>query len=109
MEICDTTGKLSLQASQNVGKVELDINKVKAHLEFQASENTAALQLEAVKNKSSLSAQLAECCCELKQIVTSSAQETQKVLQEIENNRIRDALASANTENLIARMNPKSS
>jgi hypothetical protein len=107
LDISETTGKLSLQASQNVGKVELDINKVKAHLEFQASENTAALQLEAVKNKSSLSAQLAECCCELKQIVASSAQETQKVLQEIENNRVRDALAAANTENLIARMTPR--
>ena len=104
LEICDTTGKLSLQASSNAGKVELDISKVKAALEYQASQNTAAVQLEAVKNKAALSAQLAECCCELKQTVGAAAQETQKVLQEIENNRIRDALAAANTENLIARL-----
>jgi hypothetical protein len=103
--ICDNTGKLSLQASSNAGKVELDISKVKAQLEFQASQNTAAVQLEAVKNKASLSAQLAECCCELKQSVGAAAQETQKVLQEIENNRIRDALSAATTENLIARLN----
>lgn len=104
LEICDNTGKLSLQASSNAGKVELDISKVKSQLEFQASQNTAAVQLEAVKHKASLSAQLAECCCELKQSVGAAAQETQKVLQEIENNRIRDALSAATTENLIARL-----
>lgn len=104
LEICDNAGKLSLQASSNAGKVELDISKVKAQLEYQASQNTAAVQLEAVKNKAALSAQFAECCCELKQSIGSAAQETQKVLQEIENNRIRDALSAATTENLIARL-----
>lgn len=104
LEVCDSTGKLSLQASNNAGKVELDIQKLKTHLELQASHNTAAVQLEAVKNKASLSAQLAECCCELKETVAGAAQSTQKVLQEIENNRIRDALSTANTENLIARL-----
>ena len=104
LEVCNSTGKLSLQSSSNAGKVELDLRKLRTHLELQASHNTAAVQLEAVKNKSALAAQLAECCCELKQIVSGSAQDTQKVLQEIENNRIRDALTAANTENLISRI-----
>ena len=103
IQICDTAGKLSIQSSQNTGKLEVDIKKVKASLELQASQNTAEIQLEAVKHKASLSAQLAECCCEIKETVKCSSQDTQKVLQEIENNRIRDALAQANTENLISR------
>jgi hypothetical protein len=95
------TGKILLQASSNFGKTELDIGSVKSKLEVQAAQNVAQIQLEALKNKNSISAQLAECCCELKQIVQSSAQTTQQVLQEIESNRIRDALAAINTENLI--------
>lgn len=94
-------GTIQLQASQYFGKTELDIGHVKSKLELQAAQNVAQIQLEALKNKNSISAQLAECCCELKQIVQSSAQTTQQVLQEIENNRIRDALSAINTENLI--------
>ena len=98
------TGKIQLQASQYFGKTELDIAGVKSKLEIQAAQNTANVQLEALKHKNEISAQLAECCCELKQIVQSSSQTTQQVLQEIENNRIRDALSAANTENLISKL-----
>jgi hypothetical protein len=98
------TGKIELQSSNYFGKTQLDISAVKSKLELQASNNTAAIQIESVKNKNTLSAQLAECCCELKQIVTSSAQSTQQVLHEIENNRIRDALSAATTENLISKL-----
>ena len=98
------TGKILLQASTNFGKGELDIAAVKTRLEIQAAQNVAQVQLEALKNKNSISAQLAECCCELKQIVQNSAQTTQHVIQEIENNRVRDALAAINTENLINRL-----
>lgn len=97
-------GKITLQASQYFGQTELDISSIKSKLELQAAQNTASVQLEAVKNKNSISAQLAECCCELKQIVLGSSQTTQKVLQEIENNRIRDSLAAATTENLISKL-----
>jgi hypothetical protein len=102
------TGKILLQASNNAGKGELDITSVKTRLELQAAQNVAQVQLEALKNKNSISAQLAECCCELKQIVQNSAQTTQQVVQEIENNRVRDALAAINTENLISRLGSSS-
>ena len=102
------TGKILLQASTNFGKGELDIAAVKTRLEIQAAQNVAQVQLEALKNKNSISAQLAECCCELKQIVQNSAQTTQHVIQEIENNRVRDALAAINTENLINRLGSSS-
>jgi hypothetical protein len=98
------TGKIQLQASQYFGQTELDISGVKNKLELQAAQNTAQVQLEALKNKNEISAQLAECCCELKHLVQSSSQTTQQVLQEIENNRIRDALSAANTENLISKL-----
>ncbi len=99
------TGKIQLQASQYFGQSELDIASVKSKLEIQAAQNTSNIQLEALKNKNSLSAQLAECCCELKQIVKMSNQHTQQIIQDIENNRVRDALAAANTENLISKFN----
>ena len=102
------TGKILLQASSYSGQGELDIAAVKTNLEIQAAQNVAQVQLEALKNKNSISAQLAECCCELKQIVQNSAQTTQQVLQEIENNRVRDALAAINTENLINRLGSSS-
>ena len=102
------TGKVLVQASDNFGHTQVGLNAIKGKLELQAAQNVAQIQLEAIKNKSSLSAQLAECCCELKQIVISSAQTTQQVLQEIENNRIRDSLSVANTENLISRLSSSS-
>jgi hypothetical protein len=106
IELCERAGKLGLQASENFGKLESDIKNVKCVLEFQGAQNTAAIQLEALKNKAALSAQLAECCCELKDTVSASAAQTQAIVRDIENNRVRDALAAATTENLIARLRP---
>jgi hypothetical protein len=104
LDICEQTGKLGLQSSENFGSLSSQVLDVKCKLEFQGAQNTAAIQLEALKNKMDLSAQLAECCCELKESVHSAAAQTQTVVREIESNRVRDALAAATTENLIARL-----
>lgn len=103
-DIYKETCKLGLQAAENFGKLDKQVLEVKCALEFQAAQNTAAIQLESLRNKCDLSAELAKCCCELQQIVSSSAAKTQTVVQDIENNRVRDALAAATTENLLARM-----
>jgi hypothetical protein len=106
IELCELTGKLGVQASENFGKLESDIQNVKCALELQGVQNTAAIQLEALKNKAMLATQLAECCCELKETVGATAAQTQSVIREIDNNRVRDALAAATTENLIASLRP---
>lgn len=73
-------------------------------IQRQAADNYVAIQLESVKNKCELVAKLAECCCEIKESILSSANTTQGIIRENESNRLRDALQNSTTENLILRL-----
>jgi hypothetical protein len=98
LELCKTTEKLALQASENVGKVEGCIKDIKSHIELQVAEVISQLHLEALNNIKVLSAQMLECCCELKELVTTTNHATQQLVRELENNRMKDALNAANME-----------
>jgi len=91
---------------------KFELCQTKDALARQAAENTAAIQLEAFKHKESLARQLAECCCEIKQLtaqqhceikekIDNTASATQLLLRETENQRVRDALQALTTENLV--------
>jgi hypothetical protein len=98
LELCKTTEKLTVQASENIGRVELCINDIKRHIELQISEVISQLHLEALNNIKVLSSQMMECCCELKEMMTTTNHATQQLIRELENNRMKDALANANME-----------
>jgi hypothetical protein len=98
LELCKVTEKLSLQASENVGKVEGCIKDIKSHIELQVAEVISQLHLEALNNIKVLSAQMLECCCELKELVNTTNHATQQLVRELENSRMKDALANANME-----------
>ena len=101
LNLAKTENILAQQASNNFGKSQLDICKAESAIQLQAANNYANIQLEALKNKESLAAQMAECCCEIKQLVTGTAKETQDVVQAADNNRLRDALRTLETQNLL--------
>jgi hypothetical protein len=98
LELCKSTEKLTLQASENVGKVECCIKDIKSHIDLQIAEVISQLHLEALNNIKVLSSQMMECCCELKELMISTNHATQQLVRELENNRMKDALTSANME-----------
>lgn len=59
-------------------------------LMHQADKNTAAIQLEAFRHKEALAAQIAECCCEQKELVREKANETQQLIRDFDKERIKD-------------------
>lgn len=73
-------------------------------LMHQADKNTAAIQLEAFRHKEALAAQIAECCCEQKELTREKANETQQLLRELDKERIRDELAKTREELIALRI-----
>lgn len=92
-------GNLALQNQVELSKYfaisEREINKQFALATLAASENAAKIQ-----------AQVAECCCEVKAVVNSTAGDTQNLIQATEANRVRESLAAAQQENLYLRLRP---
>jgi len=70
-------------------------------LELQAATNAAAIQLDAVKNKNEIMQKMAECCCDLKERISSSETSIKELVKSLDTERIRDALKAAETKNLI--------
>lgn len=92
------------ESAKQFGSMSLENEKNKNSIERQASDNYANIQMEAQKNKDALALQLAECCCELKEAVISTASVTQLLIRDTESARVRDALTASTTENLILRL-----
>lgn len=105
LELCKVTEKLTLQASENIGKVELCVSNIKRHIELQIAEVISQLHLEALNNIKVLSSQMTECCCDLKEMMTVTNHATQQLIRELENNRMKDALANANMELMMKKFN----
>jgi hypothetical protein len=105
LELCKATERLTVQASENIGKVELCVNDIKHHIELQIAEVISQLHLEALNNIKVLSSQMMECCCELKEMMTATNHATQQLIRELENNRMKDALANANMELMMKKFN----
>jgi hypothetical protein len=55
-------------------------------------------QLVAMQNKSDLSAQIAECCCENKELVREEATKTRELVLKLDENNLRDKLRKAEEE-----------
>jgi hypothetical protein len=97
-------GSLQLQAAQNTCKLEVGIKDATNKLELQAANNFAAVQLEAMRNKTDLMQKISDCCCEVKERVAASDASIKELVKSVETERIRNALQSAETKNLILEM-----
>jgi hypothetical protein len=80
-----------------------------AAIALQAANNKAELSLQAVTNTAALSSQIAECCCKVEQLVNTTSATTQQLVQSLDGNRVRDALASSQQEALILRVSRRRS
>ena len=92
---------ITLQASENAGKLALDMCKLENALGRQADANTAALALAAANNNAAMIKQLAECCCEIKETVGAAAQETDELINSQAQSAAAAELAALKTEKFI--------
>lgn len=81
-----------------------DLSRDHSDIRRDVSESKAALQLQGCQDSARISAQLAECCCEIKELVRAENGNTRELIRDTDSNRLRDALAAAQQEVLIARM-----
>ncbi len=96
----DGTKDLLLQACGNAKDSALAARD----LMHQADKNTAAIQLEAFRHKEDLARQIAECCCEQKELTRAMANDTQQLVRELDKERIRDELAKTREELIALRV-----
>jgi len=83
---------------------QVELSKYFAISERETNKQFALATLAASQNAAAISAQVAECCCEVKAAVNSTANDTQALIQAQEANRVRDALAASQQENLFLRL-----
>ena len=114
-DICTLGKDVTVQAAGHYGSLQLEASKNTAALQLQSALNAKESLLEhskwfalaektAMVNKCELEAKLAACCCEIKEVVTGTANATQALIQATDATRVRDALAAAATENAILKL-----
>ncbi len=74
---------------QNCGNAK-DAALAARDLMHQADKNTAAIQLEAFRHKEELARQIAECCCEQKELTRAMASQTQDLIRDVDRERLKD-------------------
>jgi hypothetical protein len=83
---------------------QVELSKYFAIAERETNKQFALATLAASENAAKIQAQVEECCCEVKAAVNSTANDTQALIQATEANRVRDALAASQQENLFLRL-----
>jgi len=80
LDAAKNVATLGLQATTNANALSVEATKNFYALSVEATKNASAAQLEAQKNASAASAQLAECCCELKSLITAESTATRALI-----------------------------
>lgn len=92
---------LGMQAAQNYANSQIELLKTKDALALQAAQNFAASQLQASTNAADIANKLAECCCEIKETVLTTAGATQDAIKASELASVRQQLTAEQTKNFI--------
>ena len=101
LDAAKNVATLGLQATTNANALSVEATKNFYALSVEATKNAAAAQLEAQKNASAAAAQLAECCCELKSLITAEGVAGRALANEIEARRVQNELQRLQTQVLI--------
>jgi hypothetical protein len=96
-EFCKVEGRLT----RDILHSRADAADRFCKLELQAANNFGAIQLEAMRNRTDILQKLEECCCEVKERVSTSEANVKDLIKTVDAERLRDALKTAETKNLI--------
>jgi hypothetical protein len=103
-------GRAMVEASKNAAAAQLEAAKNFAATQVEASKNAAATALafcentdkimsQAAANAAAISAQLAECCCQLKELIREDGDKTRSLINDLEVQRLRAQLVA--TQRLV--------
>lgn len=81
---------MELSQAKDTAAIQLEAAKNFGALQLQASQNKCAIELDAAKHAAILAAQLAECCCEQKELTRQQAGETRDLINANEKERLKD-------------------
>jgi hypothetical protein len=101
LDAAKNVATLGLQATTNANALSVEATKNFYALSVEATKNASAAQLEAQKNASAIAAQVAECCCELKMLVTAEGVSSRALANEIEARRVSNELQRLQTQVLV--------
>jgi len=89
---------IALAECQNTNLLQLQASGYAKDAALAACQNTAALTLLATQNAAAIAAQLAECCCELKEKISTRADVTDALIRSIDERRGDRELQAAQAE-----------
>lgn len=103
-----TTEKIGAATALAVEKIGaasiLAVEKIGSANQLQASQNFAALQLQASQNAAALAKDMAECCCEIKELIRAEGAATREQARSIEAARHAVELVDAKNEILALKL-----
>lgn len=80
LDAAKNTAAIQLQATTNANALSVEATKNFYALDLAATKNASAAELTAQRNASAAAMQLAECCCELKALITSDGNTTRALI-----------------------------
>lgn len=106
LEVLNSANSIERQSAAHFAKTQGDLFKLENSLgrqadynfaaaQKQASDNYAALQIEALKLNGALSKQIMECCCEVKQAVSTSEDNVKTLINGNQTDELRARLLAA--------------
>lgn len=103
--------EIVLQAANNAALMQkamcdLQLQQAKdtAAIQLEAAKNTAKIELDAARHAADLARQIAECCCENKALIIEKANQTDNLMRQLEENRLRDARQREHEELVALRL-----
>lgn len=100
-ELLRSKNQIEVQAAQNYANLQIEAFKNKDGLAAQAATNYAASQLQASTNTATILSKLADCCCEIKETVLTTAAATQDTVKDSELASLRQQLAAEQTKSFV--------
>ncbi len=100
-DLCEAKSYIVQESQESFQGIEKDILKGFCELKFQASENKTALLLDSCQNQNALQKQISDCCCELKEKIDMRGNQTDALINNLEQQRLREQLQACKTESLI--------
>lgn len=102
--VSDKLCSLELNQAKDTAAIQLEAAKNYAAVQLEASKNKCSIELDAAKHAASLAAQLAECCCEQKELTREKADETQRLMLKLDEQNLRDKLRKSEEEVIALRL-----
>jgi hypothetical protein len=103
LQVAASTNLLSTQISDSKNQIQKDIADSKSALELLTVQKTNELALQAERNTAAINANIEECCCKTTAGITSTQNVINNSFVNSENARLKEALSTANTINLLAK------